>query len=470
VRAGPTPATAWPTRPSCPIRFPSSHLPCLISNEHVSYASAVHEMRPRIVIERKNRRFRCPSWPSTALCTVAVSLLLSVYLLVARDASPSGVLAVIPHVLQPASLSSLPVRIAAISAPAPSSSPTCCPLVKKMAFPWLPPTFYMFFERTTNPSNPSHRPLRLWRTLLYNTPHGHATMKRLLDHVTPDDVVYISTTWHQDGDIGIPLFILSAPCQIVFLACSREELRSMSRAGLRVIFVHHNAFLDENVLYLDASVKEELRVHSLIVNSRFDTVKRLELAADVEAAIFVGSLFRDKFPSPSVYNLTRRAVNFVNGTFRKLDPAAVTRLMHSAHLGGIFSELEGGNYATTEYLLCGLPVISTPSKGGRDEYFDDTNSIIVDATTSAVAAGVEAGLARLRAGSFNRSAIREGALARNAAFRAVFLDDVSRVLREHGVPPSEATAHGIFSQAYTHKLLRPVNGAAGRLKRTRAKG
>ena len=37
---------------------------------------------------------------------------------------------------------------------------------------------------------------------------------------------------------------------------------------------------------------------------------------------------------------------------------------------------EGANYSSSEYLLCGLPVVSTESSGGRDYWFDDYNSII----------------------------------------------------------------------------------------------
>ena len=43
----------------------------------------------------------------------------------------------------------------------------------------------------------------------------------------------------------------------------------------------------------------------------------------------------------------------------------------------------------TEYLTCGIPVVSTPSVGGRNVYFYAFNSLIVEPAEEAVAAGVE---------------------------------------------------------------------------------
>jgi glycosyltransferase involved in cell wall biosynthesis len=44
--------------------------------------------------------------------------------------------------------------------------------------------------------------------------------------------------------------------------------------------------------------------------------------------------------------------------------------------------------ALVEYLLCGLPVVSTASVGGRDVFFDDEYVKIVEDTPDAVRAGV----------------------------------------------------------------------------------
>ena len=49
-------------------------------------------------------------------------------------------------------------------------------------------------------------------------------------------------------------------------------------------------------------------------------------------------------------------------------------------VGGVFSEEEGACWASSEYLLCGLPVVSTHSRGGRDVWYSGHNSLIVEPT------------------------------------------------------------------------------------------
>ncbi len=48
----------------------------------------------------------------------------------------------------------------------------------------------------------------------------------------------------------------------------------------------------------------------------------------------------------------------------------VARKLNACRVGMCLSETEGAMFAAVEYLLCGLPVVSTPSQGGRDVWFD----------------------------------------------------------------------------------------------------
>jgi glycosyltransferase involved in cell wall biosynthesis len=50
-------------------------------------------------------------------------------------------------------------------------------------------------------------------------------------------------------------------------------------------------------------------------------------------------------------------------------------------------------YASIEYLLCGLPIVSTRSVGGRETYFDDRYCGIVEDAPDAVAAAVRDAIA-----------------------------------------------------------------------------
>ena len=50
--------------------------------------------------------------------------------------------------------------------------------------------------------------------------------------------------------------------------------------------------------------------------------------------------------------------------------AGVNAALSRASTGLLLSEVEGASYAAVEYMLAGLSVVSTPSAGGRDAYFD----------------------------------------------------------------------------------------------------
>ena len=46
-------------------------------------------------------------------------------------------------------------------------------------------------------------------------------------------------------------------------------------------------------------------------------------------------------------------------------------------------------YASIEYLLCGVPIVTTPSLGGRHVFFDEENAFVVAPEAHAVATGVD---------------------------------------------------------------------------------
>ena len=90
--------------------------------------------------------------------------------------------------------------------------------------------------------------------------------------------------------------------------------------------------------------------------------------------------------------------NTFEETFAELKKADWSRRVHftsmykelsRARVGLCLSEEEGAMFASIEYLLCGLPVVSTPNMGGRDFFFDEKFSQTVDPSEEAVRVGVE---------------------------------------------------------------------------------
>jgi glycosyltransferase involved in cell wall biosynthesis len=110
----------------------------------------------------------------------------------------------------------------------------------------------------------------------------------------------------------------------------------------------------------------------------------------------------------------------------------VAAALHRCSVGGIFSAEEGACYACTEYLLCGLPVITTNSIGGRNMWLNASNSITVEATPEDVAQGVQQSLAKLAKGEFDRVRVRREAVQLAERFRAELVSKVMQICREKG--------------------------------------
>ncbi|EKE43269.1 hypothetical protein OCGS_2606 [Oceaniovalibus guishaninsula JLT2003] len=164
-----------------------------------------------------------------------------------------------------------------------------------------------------------------------------------------------------------------------------------------------------------------------VYNARANDFKRHELTRDVTDKIFV--CYDWKWADLDLASLSPRRI------FRNLKGERVSQAIGKARTGLILSAEEGACYASLEYLLCGLPVVSTPSRGGRDEYYDADNSVICDPTPKAVALAVALAVGRLKDGTFDPARIRAGALARMAAFRGTLSAEISASLERLGQAP-----------------------------------
>ena len=103
-------------------------------------------------------------------------------------------------------------------------------------------------------------------------------------------------------------------------------------------------------------------------------------------------------------------------------------------------------YASIEYMLAGLPIVSTPSRGGRDVFFDPDYCIIAEPTPRAIREAVEA----LRERNIPRDYVRTRTLAKLTVERNRFLAFVEDIKQRHGVPRAYAT-EWTFSGAPFHK-------------------
>jgi glycosyltransferase involved in cell wall biosynthesis len=157
-------------------------------------------------------------------------------------------------------------------------------------------------------------------------------------------------------------------------AVDEEVVRKRWR--LRGGYFSHNIYINEH-LY---QIENEHKIYDAIYTAQLTAFKRHGLAKNIEKLMIIsyGGDLHEFCPELKHADFNR--------TF--LPREELARRYNQSYAGLCLSAVEGAMFASCEYLLCGIPVVSTPSKGGRDEFFTTENSIIVSPEPEAVAQAV----------------------------------------------------------------------------------
>lgn len=123
-------------------------------------------------------------------------------------------------------------------------------------------------------------------------------------------------------------------------------------------------------------------------------------------------------------------LNFESGEWKWLRDTEISYHLNRARIGLILSEAEGANYATVEYMLSGLPVVSTESSCGRSVFFDKEYAKVVDGSPEAVADGVNEMISR----NIDPNYIREKTLQKMQSHREAFIGLLQQICIEEGIP------------------------------------
>ena len=204
---------------------------------------------------------------------------------------------------------------------------------------------------------------------------------------------------------------------IYWLANTLEQVKMALNLGFNVIEFNQNSFIDEYTF----QIQDERKIYNLVMNARPENVKRPWLAMKVpHIAAIKGKLF-----SPdSFWDLGQLHPDYLNQERITVDE--VVTILNQSYVGGIFSEKEGACFASSEYLLCGLPVVSTICSGGREIWYNDYNSLIVEPDEYAIAQAVELLVNKVKDKKIDPYQIREHHIALSLIQR----DRLHRLLNE----------------------------------------
>jgi glycosyltransferase involved in cell wall biosynthesis len=228
----------------------------------------------------------------------------------------------------------------------------------------------------------------------------------ILQFFTPKDYLLITIPCHTTAwNFRFALKCLESqnpsypPSNITFLANTKEQELQARSNGFKSIFFNQNALLDEATYWLE---RDSDTIYDLVLNTRPErNFKRPYLAKSVpNLSVIQGYNFR----KDDYMDLHELEPAFLNET--RLTTQDVVKIYNQSMVGGIFSEKEGACYSSSEYLLCGLPVVSTYSEGGRDIWYNKWNSIICEPTQEAVSEAVVQAARKLADGIYSRHRIR----------------------------------------------------------------
>jgi glycosyltransferase involved in cell wall biosynthesis len=236
--------------------------------------------------------------------------------------------------------------------------------------------------------------------------------------------------------------------QFAILFNDEREQRIFAEQGFSGAVVNQNAFLDQTKIMRD--LPGTRKQFDAIYVARPIALKRHHLAAQVpNLALVAGNLHGA--------NTAVQVPPHVWANDKPLTPDQVCQKINEARCGLILSEKEGASFVSSEYLLCGVPVVSTKSEGGRDVWYDDYNSRVVDAEPAKVREAVEFFAANPR----DPQRIRQAHIELAQQYRARFVQLLDKTLRSCGVDYIDAERY--FSAHYFHKMRKSIQPDFGQI-------
>lgn len=180
--------------------------------------------------------------------------------------------------------------------------------------------------------------------------------------------------------------------RIVVLGNTEIEVEMMRQLGVASALVSHNAMLDERPFLADSAAAPEF---DAVYNAGFHPAKRHALAAQIPSLALIYSPWHD-LPQYAAYTAEAKLalpqaayLNLDgNGEYRMIPHEELGAQLQRARVGLCLSPVEGAMRASLEYLFAGLPVVSTFSIGGRDQFFDGDLCAVVPPEPALIAAAV----------------------------------------------------------------------------------
>ncbi|MFD2570784.1 glycosyltransferase [Spirosoma soli] len=222
--------------------------------------------------------------------------------------------------------------------------------------------------------------------------------------------------------------ILYPKINVSILCNTQKELKILKFLKINAIYCNHNCFIDENIFDINNNKKKYKAVYNAVL-SRF---KRHILCSKIEGLTLITYKYDNTKYKKYLEENLHSAVwqNYKeNGAIVFLTSDESASVYNQSYVGLALSKVEGAMYSSTEYLLCGIPVVSTKSKGGRDIFYNIYNSIICKANSTDVSMAVDI----LSKRNVNPYKIRKDTLELMLAHRQRFVEHINLIIKKNNL-------------------------------------
>lgn len=207
---------------------------------------------------------------------------------------------------------------------------------------------------------------------------------------------------------------------VVLTSCPTvEEAAALQREGVSTLHCSTSALVRED--FFTPSPGRQPRFDA-IYDARWASYKRHDLAGAIRSLALIAQRPQEpKQVSIDYVHGAHAAVKHATWILspwgpgnRWLSHEEINAAYNQARVGLCLSRAEGQMLASVQYLLAGLPVVTTRNLGGRDEFFDPAYVCWVEDDPTAVAAAVD----ELVSLNLDPQMIREATLAKISQHRA----------------------------------------------------
>mgnify|MGYP001243616000 CR=1 FL=1 len=156
---------------------------------------------------------------------------------------------------------------------------------------------------------------------------------------------------------------------------------------LSAILCNHNSTSNRKKFKIETNTP---KLFDSVYTARLEDYKRHYLSYNLKNILYLAGYSKKYEKHSEEYkDLLNNQINPMTLCTQRIHHPHLNKFINQSKVGLCLSQREGAMYSSIEYLLCGLPIVSTKSVGGRDVFFTDRNCIIAEDTPESVAECVQ---------------------------------------------------------------------------------